>query len=561
MKELYQSYIRKFEKAREIAVRYERPIDKIDGSIEEIKSFKVTVPLTGGFSTGKSSLINCLLEEELLTTDITPETAMPAEICYGSDKVVCRSDNGEKTISVQDYREGKLPASVKLVELALNKPFLSTIPSVKLVDMPGFDSGNRVHDQAISDYLPHSLAYIIAVSAEEGAIRDSVLAFLSELKLNQVPVYIVITKADKILPDELDDVKEQVKKNVQDRLELTNVPTVITSADDEDIEPFRTLLTDIEKQSDSIFEKRYQAILTDVLNDLAGYLEKRLKNVDSSEEELEQQIQELQNNVEQLQIKRQEEQRKFEQQCEKAIESTHAHVIAALHGSSSMLENMLYQGQDISSKLNMIVRMSITEEINRSFQPKVRKYVSDMSEMISSCISSADTSPALISSGQMESNAQTNETIKNLITPVSTIVTTMLTGSTTVASIAATLGISSAVLGPVGVIVGLLIGAALTKSVKNREEAQKRAAAREKVQEVISRIDGSISTSIRESVDSIRERIDELIEQELKEKIENQTKALNDTKKKLTLNREEKKKLTDTLMQDLEAVKNIWQGC
>lgn len=46
---------------------------------------KIIVPFIGGFSGGKSSLINALLNDAFLSTDITPETAFPVEITFGTD--------------------------------------------------------------------------------------------------------------------------------------------------------------------------------------------------------------------------------------------------------------------------------------------------------------------------------------------------------------------------------------------------------------------------------------------------------------------------------------------
>ena len=46
----------------------------------------VKVPFVGDFSAGKSSLINAFLgRQELLPTDITPETAVSYELWYAED--------------------------------------------------------------------------------------------------------------------------------------------------------------------------------------------------------------------------------------------------------------------------------------------------------------------------------------------------------------------------------------------------------------------------------------------------------------------------------------------
>ena len=88
MKELYNTYFENFQKVLAVADKYKLPIDKIKQAISEITDFKITVPLIGGFSTGKSSILNTLIDKELLSTGIMPETAVPTELFYGQDNVI-----------------------------------------------------------------------------------------------------------------------------------------------------------------------------------------------------------------------------------------------------------------------------------------------------------------------------------------------------------------------------------------------------------------------------------------------------------------------------------------
>lgn len=53
--------------------------------LNEVRQFRIRVPVIGKFSAGKSTLINTFLDYRtpLLAEDILPETAVPAEISYG----------------------------------------------------------------------------------------------------------------------------------------------------------------------------------------------------------------------------------------------------------------------------------------------------------------------------------------------------------------------------------------------------------------------------------------------------------------------------------------------
>ncbi len=54
---------------------------------------KIIIPFVGAFSSGKSSLINALLGEDILSTDIAPETVLPVELRAGGTQqfVACHS--------------------------------------------------------------------------------------------------------------------------------------------------------------------------------------------------------------------------------------------------------------------------------------------------------------------------------------------------------------------------------------------------------------------------------------------------------------------------------------
>ena len=48
----------------------------------QIENAELIVPVVGGFSAGKSTIINNFLGENLLATSLTPETALATELRY-----------------------------------------------------------------------------------------------------------------------------------------------------------------------------------------------------------------------------------------------------------------------------------------------------------------------------------------------------------------------------------------------------------------------------------------------------------------------------------------------
>ena len=71
---------------RAVVARYPswhaQPADWLDAAQAQAQQFVVPVPLVGAFSAGKSTLINAVIGSPLLSTNIDPETAVPAEVWH-----------------------------------------------------------------------------------------------------------------------------------------------------------------------------------------------------------------------------------------------------------------------------------------------------------------------------------------------------------------------------------------------------------------------------------------------------------------------------------------------
>ncbi|MEG1943626.1 MAG: dynamin family protein, partial [Angelakisella sp.] len=176
--------------------------------------FTVTVPIVGAFNTGKSSLLNALLGTRLLPTGILAETAVPTELVNGENGVVVHRNDRDSRVGLGELRGNMDLQGVTLLQVTFNNPFLQRIPSLKLVDMPGLDTGISGREQLIRDYLPQSLAYILVFSADEPIIKESIALFLSELCLMEVPVFAVLNKCDKVTPEELTLAREFLEERL-----------------------------------------------------------------------------------------------------------------------------------------------------------------------------------------------------------------------------------------------------------------------------------------------------------------------------------------------------------
>ncbi len=566
MKELYTTYINKFEQAKAIAQKYDLSTEKADTAIDDIRDFRITVPLIGGFSTGKSSLINCALGRDLLSTEITPETAVPAEICYGKDSVVYVSGSGTESGTVEGLNTKDLSIDkVNLVQITLENDFLKTIPTVKIVDMPGFDSGYEIHNRAIDEYLPKSLAYIIAVSADEGTLRESVLNFLAELKLNEMPAYAVITKSDKIPEDQLAGVRDHVKATIESKLGLGEVKVAVTSADDEECDGFKEILADLQGRSEEVFVKHFRSRLIVFLNDIRTYLASQLRVKDYSSEEIEAEIEKLEDSIAKLNEDVAKEKEKFDKQCERCIEQISTKVTSNLQTAEQSIVNSVISGNSVDEKINAIVRNTITAEIHSYFEPQVKAYIEDIGALVSECTAYADMSVTDISSAERSENEEIRGAITSAITPLTTV---LLTGAATWfastaagAGIAAALGMTvtglGAVLGPIGAGVGLIVGTLIGRGMRKNQEKKKREEAEQKVSQAIVEISAMARDKVKETIYQMRDKINESIDTDINEKAELHRKALSEAQHRLKENEQAIAERFDALNADMQTVNNM----
>lgn len=538
-----EKFSQRFNECKEMALKYQLSTDDIEKNLVDINDFKVTTPIIGGFSTGKSSMINALVEESILKTDITPETAIPTEICFGDNKVRLYYDTKLiKTISIDDFKDNELNVNeVDLIKLESRNEFLSQIKSIKIVDMPGFDSGIELHNKAIDNYLPNSLAYIVTFSADESVIKESISNFLSELKLYEVPVYVVITKCDKVTENNLNKTISYMKENLPRYLNNENVKIVcVKSKRNKDVSGLKEILLEIQSKSEEIFYKNFSKKLESCSRPVEKYINTRLNNINLSDSELDQKEEELQENAKSNLEKLEKEKEKFNEQIPNCIQNIQREIESKLRGASSMLQSMILNNNDIQDKINQIVRNAVIIGIKRDFEPKLQRYLKNVADLISINLD-VDTNLDLDSFKVATDNMVKDIVIKSI--PV------------ILAAIGGVLG------GPLGAIIGGALAIFVDTFFKTKHDKEKKALAREKVEsEIIPMIVNEAGSSIESEISSYVEEINKNIQNKIEEEKETIKKSLEDIKNKRVEGEELKQKQIDILNSDLEQVRRLVNG-
>lgn len=211
------------------------PLSINNGAIDlknKIENSELIVPVVGGFSAGKSSLINSFLKKDLLPTAITPETALASELRYSDDEEYIEAiDINEKThrYTIDQFDEIKNNSrEFKFLRIFLNNQNLADIRPLVLVDMPGFDAPIEEHNHAIMQYLAKGCYFIFLTSIEDGTITRSMSREIKNISLFAKDFSFCLSKTDLRTEDDVQKVKSFIENQLYEQFNL-NKNVVLTN--------------------------------------------------------------------------------------------------------------------------------------------------------------------------------------------------------------------------------------------------------------------------------------------------------------------------------------------
>ena len=222
---------------RKIGDKYQ--LSDIRTNVDEFKAtnaeYHAHILMVGGFSAGKSALLNKYIGKSILNESQSPETAFASELKFSENErvlAVLKDGNIEEvadanSLSSESENISNLVYYVDSENIKLHADYT-------MVDTPGFDSGLERHNQALMQYIGKGTAYILVVDCERGTVSESALNFLNEVINYSTDIAIVITKCDKKIPSEVEKIRDYISN-----LLLANtgmeLPVITTSIFDEEV--------------------------------------------------------------------------------------------------------------------------------------------------------------------------------------------------------------------------------------------------------------------------------------------------------------------------------------
>lgn len=180
---------------------------------------KFNLVTAGRFSRGKSTLMNALLNTDLLPTGIIPLTSVITLIKHGSPPhavLYYRASNLSFTINLEELEnyitEQKNPGN----KLGLGRAEIE-LPSAMLrygfcfVDTPGLGSSIPENNSTTLDFLSEAQALLV-VTSFDAALSFEEMDLLRLAQQRNLPAFLAVNKEDLVNARERDDVLYHIKK-------------------------------------------------------------------------------------------------------------------------------------------------------------------------------------------------------------------------------------------------------------------------------------------------------------------------------------------------------------
>jgi len=181
--------------------------------------------ILGQFKRGKSSLMNALVETEILPVGVLPLTSVITKLKYGSEEKITISREGsildesiDKNLLLDFITEEGNPSNEKKIQaVCLELPAQILRSGVIFVDTPGVGSVIKNNTKTTYQFLPKCDAVIFMTSVE-CPVSNIELDFLLDIKQHVSKFFFVVNKIDLVTANEKKIIVEFIKKTLRDVL-------------------------------------------------------------------------------------------------------------------------------------------------------------------------------------------------------------------------------------------------------------------------------------------------------------------------------------------------------
>lgn len=513
-------YLSKIDMLEKIANKYsasDNILNKLDRCTSEIGEFSLKILFIGGFSAGKSALINAILDRDLLIEDQKPETAIACEIVFNDTEYVELFNNeGVRTTCSLEEISNYDPDEYNHFTYHINSEYLKKYPNYTIVDMPGFNSGIERHNKAIMQYAGQGNAYILVVDCEEGEIKSSVLDFIKEIKQYDKNLAIALSKSDKKPGSHVESVLQKIT-NTASNVFGNDLMVISTSKYENDVQcKINTVLQSFDIQS--LFEQKFEPQIVEIANLCYVAIESVSKTSNFDDSDIEKEIVKRQKARGKLLEQLTKERRKLSTKMKNQVKPSIVNDIqnALQMNSASIASSLISGGDSFSRCVNNILRPVLISSTQRCTEESFYEFIE---EMDLSDIFAEDNSQKIaddISKKYLDASSKFNEIISNANKASGTYRTIMGALAITTSVVAPWIELIIVFLPDILKLFGVLNKSTQMDNLKRKVE-----------NEIIPQIVSKMSLEIEKSLQSLENEIMEEIESRINTLIDVETEALN----------------------------------
>lgn len=358
------------------------PLEISDNKLSEIQGnitdAELIVPVVGGFSAGKSTLLNSFLGNEILPTAVTPETALATELRYSDSNYIeaVTASGAVERHQLADFARLKDNAqNFKSLRVYLNNENLKAIQPLVLVDMPGFDAPIENHNQAILNYLERGVFFVFLTSIEDGNITLSMKREIDNLQQIGKGFAFCISKTNLRAPDDVKAVQQKIAEQLEDDFDYTGQ---IALLDMDGGNNLKNILTAV--NPDELFKLLFIDELRENYTGLIQSINVKISTFKSDRKEIEETLSALQNSLQGIEAKKQSAINDVEQRYSRdSVSVINQAVTSAILQQKMRLVDLAINNQGaFERELNDITKNALLSAVQTRFRAISQDLIEEM---------------------------------------------------------------------------------------------------------------------------------------------------------------------------------------
>ena len=200
-------------------------LNKWDSDIRKQKDIPLTIVVCGEFKRGKSSIINALLGEDVVTTNVTTETITLNRISYGAhENLLILRDGRQLRLSDEELTCEKLRGILgelgeRPARLELKRP-VAILKDINIIDTPGLGDAMEDFTDDVADALriADAVVYVFSV-AYPLSVQEQLFIRTAILPQRYTDLFLLGNFTDLLeSADDCERIKDTIRRRIADIL-------------------------------------------------------------------------------------------------------------------------------------------------------------------------------------------------------------------------------------------------------------------------------------------------------------------------------------------------------